>query len=229
MSPSRPPAPVDIVWQLTGGWTDADIAAAVGALSADERTRCERFRFRSDRRDYAAAHALLRATLSRHETAPPEGWRLAIVGEGKPVLADPARRAQLSFSLTHTDGLVACVVARGHDVGIDAERADRDVEPMPLARRFFAPRETERLAREDDPVRRRARFIELWTVKEAYTKALGGRMVDTLGRAVFDIGPGGRVSLIASPDDDGAAWEFKLLRPSDEYRVAVAIRRTGRQ
>jgi hypothetical protein len=55
--------------RLTTALTDADLANDVRLLDAQERETCHRFLAREDRRDYAAAHALLRRTLTSLEPA----------------------------------------------------------------------------------------------------------------------------------------------------------------
>ena len=72
--------------------------------------------------------------------------------------------------LTHTRGLVACAVTHGLAVGIDAER----VRPVPGAQHIadtrFASAEA-RMLGACDAATIDARFLELWTLKEAYAKA----------------------------------------------------------
>src|SRR5215813_3615442 len=95
-------------------------AADLRLLSADEQRRHDRFAFAEDRRDYAAAHALLRRRLSAAVPIPPESWAFEAAPDGKPRLSTACRLdAPLSFNLSHTRGLVACAVAPGVDVGID--------------------------------------------------------------------------------------------------------------
>ena len=99
------------------------MAVALEWLSAEERTRCARLAFASDRRDFIAAHALLRHALSAHGHRDAREWLFIPDANGKPELASaPGERPQLAFNLSHTRGLVACVVARDVDVGIDVER-----------------------------------------------------------------------------------------------------------
>ena len=78
----------------------------------------------------------------------------------------------LAFSLTHTRGLVACAVTRGHAVGIDVE----GIRPVPSAQHIADTRMTASEAASlasCAPEDLETRFLELWTLKEAYSKALG--------------------------------------------------------
>jgi 4'-phosphopantetheinyl transferase len=78
----RDPAGVHVVFRDTSALGDSEIAAAVGMLSDEERAQCERFHFREDARDYAAAHALLRTTLSRDGVRAPGAWEFETTPAG---------------------------------------------------------------------------------------------------------------------------------------------------
>jgi 4'-phosphopantetheinyl transferase len=221
------PRDVDIWFRPTATLDEAAIAEAESALSEDERVQFKRFHFAGDARDYAAAHSLLRRVLSRHDDREPRSWRFEKTPNGKPFLRD-AGDFRASFSLSHTRGMVACVVAASADVGVDVESIDRDVDAAAIAARFFAPEEAAQLMTLE-PDARRDRFFDLWTLKEALVKALGTGMATALNRLAFTVDPDGRVSLDAPPDIDASAWQFGLLAPGPRYRLAVAARRSASQ
>lgn len=214
---------VHLTYCLTARLSEGFIRDAVAQLSLEERARHDRFVFEPDRRDFAVAHALLRRSLSALGDRAPHEWTYRAGRHGKPALsADAAARTRLSFNLSHTRGLVACAVTREAEVGIDVEAIDRRVEVLELADRFFSQAEAtdlQRCAEED----RRARFVEIWTLKEAYLKALGHGLSRPLHEFAF--GFGARSSLHF---DDGSAvppstWGFALFAPSDRHRMAIAL------
>src|SRR5262245_46753562 len=126
-------------WTEGIGAVDRSIDAV---LSDGERARRDRFVFERDRRDFAAAHTLLRHVLSKYGDAAPADWRFEIESGGKPVLVDDqAGSPRLHFNLSHTNGLVACAVSRGCPVGIDVERCTRVVGAPQIAARYFTPQE----------------------------------------------------------------------------------------
>ena len=208
-------------FRATGELSDADIASARQLLSDDERARADRFVFERDRRDFAAAHALLRSTLSRYADVAPAAWQFVIAEGGKPRVA-PALPL-LSFNLSHTHGLVACVVALGCDVGIDVESIDRRVDPK-LAVRFFSPSETDWIDAAV-PEDRSRRFLELWTLKEAYLKAIGKGLSHPLDTIVFEVREDGVIAFRPPADVDAAAWQFALCAPTARHCLALAVRR----
>jgi 4'-phosphopantetheinyl transferase len=218
------PDHVHIWYHLTGGLDEAGVARAVAILSDSERTRGQRFVFARDRRDFAAAHALTRLALSRYGDLAPERWRFQEGANGKPSLAADGGTPPLSFNLSHTHGLVACAIAPGADVGIDVERVDRRVGVEEIATRFFSPGERADLAR--CPTDQRARrFFELWTLKEAYIKALGRGLSHPLNTFGFALSEPGSIGFVSTSDVDMATWQFALFAPTELHAMAVAVRR----
>ena len=154
-------------------------------LSTEELDRASRFHFENDRRDFSAAHDLLRRTLSKYADKSPSDWRFATNDYGKPSFenVDPKGRP-LSFSLSHTSGCVVCAVASNVPVGIDIERADHSRPVQEIADRYFAKTEAGWLRRCSGELRN-VRFAELWTLKEAFLKATGVGLSGSLSDASF--------------------------------------------
>lgn len=224
MNTTLAPDHVHIWYRLTEALDETGVARAVAVLSDSERKRGQRFIFPRDRRDYAAAHALTRVALSRCADLAPEQWRFQQGTDGKPSLAADGNTPTLTFNLSHTHGLVACAIAPGVDVGIDVEGVDRQVGAEEVATRFFSPGERADLAR--CPADERARrFFELWTLKEAYIKAIGKGLSHPLNTFGFALNEPGSIGFRPPSDVDVAAWQFALFAPTDRHRMAVAVRR----
>src|ERR1700733_12913050 len=101
------PDQVRIWYHLTEALDEAGVERAAAVLSESERTRWQRFMFARDRRDYAAAHALTRAALSRYGDLAPEQWRFQDGIGGKPSLAAHAGSPALIIKQSATPGVVA--------------------------------------------------------------------------------------------------------------------------
>jgi 4'-phosphopantetheinyl transferase len=216
---------IDITYWVTDTLEEQPPVGALEMLGPDERERCARFRCGRDRRDYAAAHALLRATLSAVAGGGPRGWTFEVAANGKPSVA-PAlgARASLSFNLTHTRGLVACAVVSdpGIDVGIDAEVIEWRPDLLGVARRYFANAEASEVARRGGREREN-RFFEIWTLKEAFIKAVGDGLSIPLRTFAFSFDRDGLVTL-ESGARDPLSWRFALFAPLERYRMALAFR-----
>ena len=211
---------VHITIRLTSHLSGDIIRLAVEQLSTDERARHDRIMVEADRRECAVAHALLRQCLSAVGDRAPHEWKFKLGHHGKPMLEQKPGRAPLSFNLTHTRGLVACVVTRNADVGIDAETLDRCTDPLD-PECFLSSMEIPTLTRGGSP---HVRFLEIWTLKEAYLKASGEGLTLPLDKFAFLLDESTGMSFEPARLLASHAWCFALLSVSDRYRVAVAVR-----
>jgi 4'-phosphopantetheinyl transferase len=202
-------------------------------LSPNERDRHARFRFARDRNGYLYAHALLHLTLSWQisgQVADPVfaekihgPWPNVFVYNdyGKPALPpDTGPR----FNLSHTDGLAVCALSADLEIGVDVERADRDLRCDDLADRWLASEERAWLA--SYPAERRSEaFLRLWTLKEAYVKALGLGLSLPLSAFAIAIADDGQIELLRAPasrDDASIRWQFEQWRIG-QYWLALAL------
>ena len=205
---------------------EAGLRADVDLLSADEKVRHARFMFDRDKRDFACAHALVRRVLSVYSDMAPRDWQFDAPPNQKPRVApDQAGDPPLLFSLSHTHGFVACAVARGpgrFDIGVDIESVERIVDARDVARRFFAPSETAMLDACSDELRA-ATFVDLWTLKEAYVKAIGRGLGVPLDQFSFAFDDRGGITFEAQPGIDPRPCAFALLSAAPQMRIAVAV------
>jgi 4'-phosphopantetheinyl transferase len=212
------------VWCRTTG--DGDTLDAretdLSDLSSDERARCARFAFARDRRDFAAAHALLRTRLSQYADVGPAAWTFGALPGGKPFILSPSGAPTLAFNLSHTHGFVACAIAAGGEVGIDVESVDRATDGRRIAARYFSKAERDWLDA-CDPRERAIRFIEHWTLKEAYLKAIGRGLSYRLNAFGFAFEGERHIRFSPPPDTEASAWTFALFAPSARYRMAAAV------
>ncbi|MFN2428004.1 MAG: 4'-phosphopantetheinyl transferase superfamily protein [Candidatus Binatia bacterium] len=151
--------------------SDAALARYRSWLSDEELARADRYMVAGDRHLFLIAHALLRSTLSRYDARAPGQWQFTAADNGRPAIAK-AGPARIGFNLSHTPGLVACIVSDEIDCGVDVEGLGRVSDPRGLARRYFSRIECDDLDRLSDK-NVDARFVEYWTLKEAYVKARG--------------------------------------------------------
>ncbi|WAZ25625.1 4'-phosphopantetheinyl transferase superfamily protein [Streptomyces cinnabarinus] len=117
----------------------------------------------------SGSRLLLRHAVAAADGTPPHHVVLDQDGHGRPVLRAPAG---LDVSISHTADVLVVGVARGRRIGVDVEARDRPLLAPGLAEKFCHPEELAEL-RELPPAERNALLVRLWTLKEAYTKALG--------------------------------------------------------
>ena len=218
------PDEVHVWYRLTESLDDSALAAARSVLSSEERSRHDRLRFARDQRDYAAAHALLRTSLSRYTDVAAHAWMFEEDMHGKPKLSDRCGTGLApTFSLSHARGIVACAIAPGPDIGIDIERVDSTVDWSPVIQRYFTRAEIVQLDR-CPPPDRAARFAALWTLKEAHIKATGWGLSESLANIGFDLN-GDRIRFLPPANINAEAWQFASFAPAPPYRIGVAIAR----
>jgi hypothetical protein len=119
-------------------------------------------------------------------------------------------------SLSHSHGHVALGIA-GCDtlIGVDLEYLRRR-DVLGIAELAFDPKEAASLERLHDPERQQ-RFYELWTLKEAFAKALALDLLTALRRCrLYASASGWRADI---PTD--LAWSAVVVAPRPEFRLAV--------
>src|SRR6476646_11075600 len=82
------------------------------ALSLDDRTRADRFRFESDRRRFCVARASLRLILARYLKSKPGRLQIELGEYGKPYFADAKATQGLRFNLSHSHELALIAISR---------------------------------------------------------------------------------------------------------------------
>jgi 4'-phosphopantetheinyl transferase len=189
-------------------------------LSHGERARHDRLAVPARRLELAAAHALLRLALADVTGTPAAAWRVRRDSMGRPLVEGP--RDGMHVSITHTPGLVACLVTQARVCGVDAEQVSPRVPYMRIAEQVFSPAELQQL-RELDDAARIDRFFLLWSVKEAFAKARGDGLAAPLDKVDVALGDDGRVDLVVPPKVGPGRWAVRWTRPSTEHVMATCV------
>jgi 4'-phosphopantetheinyl transferase len=224
-----PPAALNLaeneihVWRVRLGLPKHVISRLWPILSADERSKAERFRFPRDRAHYIVARGSLRGILSRYLLLEPQQLRFIYSSYGKPAL-DPAFHSKiLHFNLSHARGLALYAIASGGQVGIDIEDLRTDFPWAEVAERFFSSQEHRALHALPADMRYQA-FFNCWTRKEAYLKARGDGLVHPLDRFSVSLRPGEPAELLYSEiPGEVARWSLLELWPGPGYVAAMAV------
>ncbi|WP_371624242.1 4'-phosphopantetheinyl transferase superfamily protein [Streptomyces sp. NBC_01116] len=241
------PSDPTFLWLLPEHAVDRFAAALGGTrlLTARERAALGRRLTPGAARRYLGARLLCRYALSARVPRPLEHWRFTTGAYGRPELL--ADGEGLRFNLSHTEGLIACVVTRGRGCGVDAGPDPAPAGLVSWLEPRLAPAERAELAA-SSPGTRNTVAGELWVLKEAYLKALGTGLTRDLGGFAFGPRGGGPIrvhdhehgldhdhdhdlGLGLGPDhgydrgrprDTASRWWFDLLRPAPGHLVAVA-------
>jgi 4'-phosphopantetheinyl transferase len=226
--------PVAVFHGTLADWAprDGDGVAWSRLLGGDEQ-RYAAMRNGGARARFAAARRLLKHVCAARLGIEPADVEIGYLPGGRPYLVG-AGMPQVSIS--HTRDIVAVAVGvggTGGTVGVDVEHVDRPLLDYGLAPRMCTRREQQDLA--VVPARWRNRYlVRLWTVKEAYVKALGTGLAADLRRVGFrlHVSPHG---LLARPYGDTRGevppvvgeWRFRLTTVAGGYALACAVHVPG--
>lgn len=203
------------------------VADYLPLLAQEEVEQFERYRVEHARRLYLAGRALTRSVLSLyHPNVDPTAWRFRFNRHGRPEIEGPADWPPLRFNISHTDGLVACLVTLEHDGGVDVEEIERRIDLAGVAAHSFSESEANEV-RLRSGRQRRVRFFHYWTLKEAYIKARGMGLALPLRRFTYTFPEPGEVAITFDPEieDREHEWQIALWEASSRHYLATAIRR----
>ena len=200
--------------------------ASLAVLSSDERERANRFIFERDRLRFISRRAHLRTLLGERLGIAAARVRLSTSVHGKPSLAAPLDRSGLTFNQSHSGDLSVYAFAARTDVGVDVETIRIIEEADRVASIAFSKREYEtykRLAAGDKP----AAFLNCWTRKEAFVKAMGSGLRHPLDSFDVSLAPHEPPRLLRLGNKDGSSgWRLHSFAPASGFIAAIAARAT---
>ncbi|MGW7237418.1 4'-phosphopantetheinyl transferase family protein [Streptomyces sp. NPDC054804] len=215
-----------VLWSGTQDWQVGDEREL--GLSQREFARAAVLSGRR-RSSFVASRLLLRHAAAHALGAAPADIDVARAPEGRPFLRGCE---ELDVSVSHTGDLAVVALSRSGRVGVDVESAARTVGG--LGEEVLTAPELAALAHLPDARRARA-LLRLWTLKEAYAKALGHGL--RLPFASFGFIPlpqerstpapyaDGPVRLVTADGAlaDAAGWRFRTRGVAGDHVLALAL------
>jgi 4'-phosphopantetheinyl transferase len=216
------PAPGIALWLCDLDRAFTDVAAFSPMLSAQEHARAERFGNALLRQRWIAGRATLRSLLGDALRLDPAEVHLRRGVRGRPELDGDCA---VDFNVSHTGDTALIAIATGTQdgtrIGIDIEREDRRVNDDGLARKFLTERERAEIALLASGARR-LRFLQLWTCKEAMSKATGDALSAPFRH--MDVTLDGHPRLVAGPMPYApAAWQLVAAATPPGLIATLAI------
>ncbi len=188
-------------------------------LSSQEFERAARFVNQSLRDNFTLAHGWLRQQLAAYVGQSPEALQFEKNSYGKPHLVG----RPLRFNLSHSKQKVALAITQSVDVGVDIQHHDTKVELEAIAKRFFAAEEVgwfERTSKENQL----NLFYKIWSLKEAYMKAVGMGMSLPLSSFAFAENDQGEISLVREPKEKiPVTWCVAYYDCLPSYALALVV------
>ena len=208
------------VWRFGLNVPDLALRRFHGLLCETEIVQSNRFRFPDLRRRFVAARGALRSILASYFSIDPCQLTFAYGPYGKPAVRDPSNGIQ--FNLSHSNDLMVLVVSGRGFVGVDIEKEDPLFPAREIATRYFCEREKNEIARADDKTAL-ATFFQLWTAKEAVTKATALGLSLELSKVEIGLDPLRVLSLEAPASGPRVDWRLVPFCPAEGYRGTLAL------
>ncbi|QYK02502.1 4'-phosphopantetheinyl transferase family protein [Shewanella psychrotolerans] len=227
-------------------------------LPVDEETKADRFLQPDARAKGLLVRSYLRGVLSLYAQGAegnihPNEWQFDYLEKGKPVLSEACfARYPLQFNISHSgDYLLVAITQSDRELqlGVDIERLRASTNIYAILNHYFTDDETLSLLALPER-EQRARFFDLWALKESYIKAKGLGLALSLKSFSFTFNTlrtqnqqsnhAERIKMDGEPfaelnrhislhlhDKKGKKqadeWKVVLGHMDDEYRFAVSV------
>ena len=192
-------------------------------LNTSELRKYHAFHFEKDKRLYLLAHVVLKLVLSEYLNCSVSLIEFKFNKYGKPALKDPS--SSIQFNLSHSQTAVALGVSynANQDLGVDIEHQDRKGQLLEMASHFFSKAESAILL-EQPKERQVETFFKLWTLKEAYIKAIGkGLSIDLDSFSFSSLDEKININHYAK-EEHLNRWDFYCASTFKSYQLSIASR-----
>ncbi len=195
-------------------------------FSVNELKQYKRYLVKTKKIEFYLARKFAKELLSSTLNVPVSKIELIPDDYGKPFLAIEGKEIPLYFNLSHTSGLISCVISKHRHTGIDVEAIAGGHED--IVQQFFHPQEIcdYRALKHPNKIER---FYTLWTLKEAYLKAIGQGLHIPLDSFRFLLSTTDGVISAAIHFDDqqeqekNHSFQFFLTQPTNRHQLAAAV------
>ncbi len=209
------------VWRAKLDLSTDEISELTKILAEDERIKAFRFRFPQHQQRYIAARGILRKLLGSYLNISGDAIEFDYNSRGKPQISN-LNAINLQFNVSHSQDLALYGITRDRRIGIDLEYLRNMDDAEKIARRFFAPTESELVASLTGDEQKQV-FFQLWTAKEAYLKAIGSGLAGGLNTVEIDLKPQAIALLsVGETSENAANWSLNPFMPQLNYVATVA-------
>lgn len=207
------------VWSISLQVPERTVAAYSQCLSEDEQTRAARFRFDADRRRFVVARGVLRHLLAERLGNEAIALSFAYGEYGKP--RTTTTKTNYHFNLSHSGEIALCALGGDRIVGVDIEKVKPIKRLGSMIDRCLVDAEKAQLL--SLPIcQQDHNFLQYWTCKEAYLKAIGLGLSQSMTTVEVDLRS---PCLVAVPQRRAAGWQLQILDLPEGYVGALVVAR----
>jgi len=215
------------VWKIFPKESHVSPLPFTSILSPDEIQKAERFQFEKHRIQSSLSQGLLRTLLGNYLNKNSQEISFVRGERGKPYLSPEANYQNLQFNISHSHGVILLAFTIRQEVGVDVEKIQRQKTGEGIAKKYFTQREYNFL-NSQAPEKKAEAFFTLWVLKEAFLKACGQGLFESLKESLKAIecqwepesGGVDLVSLSVGAEKHPSPWA-RLFSPESEYRAAL--------
>ena len=211
------------LWRTNLDLPAAEVSRLTAYLSADEIDKANKFHFDRHRSRFIVARSSLRQLLGKYLHTSPNLIKFEYGDRGKPYLNADSNNC-LEFNLSHSQDYALYGFTYNYPIGVDLEYLREMKDAAKIARRFFSPQEFQLLDCLKSEQQQQV-FFKLWTAKEAYLKATGTGLADSL--TSVDIGlerAEPYLKAIQGSVRELRHWSMYPCVPAQNYVGAIAIK-----
>lgn len=209
------------LWLVSIAAMEAQLDDLCSLLSEEEINQAERFHFEKDQKRYVVARGMLRKILSQYCQFEPEAHQFGYNQYGKPYLTD---NDWLRFNVSHSGDKILYGFTQNRELGVDIEYVKPFENAHQIVERFFSDHEKNQFRSVPDHMKNRA-FLNCWTRKEAYIKALGKGMSLPLDEFSVYFMPDEPACLLETKHDirEKDRWTLQEIKVGEGYVAAVTV------
>ncbi len=194
----------------------------LSVLSDDEKKKAADYKFEKDKNRYKNSRGILRELVSVYTGEQPGNIKFYYNNTGKPFYSGNAD-CTLKFNLSHSGNLAIYAFVSGKEIGIDIEYI-RNLENLNyLAKTTLSDLEFKDFT-ESPEEKMLDVFFRYWTHKEAFLKAAGTGITDSIKSIEFFNDNSGKLNLAEKEYSDlNLNWNFHEIIPEKNYKAVVAV------
>lgn len=197
------------LWIVPFDTPDRDIEELRALLSADEREKVGRYRFEADRNCYIITRGILRQLIGQYIDLAPQDLLFEYNPHGKPLLP----QSPLAFNVSHSGNFALLAFSATGSIGVDIELIRSNFTFSRLVPRYFSSDQITEIEQSQNP---RATFFKLWTLKEAFIKAIGTGIFHDLNSLTIQL----TTAHFTHPENH-KRWSVNPLNIHPNYAAAV--------
>lgn len=191
-------------------------------LSFNEKEKAQKFNLVGDKERYIIAHGFLRILLSKYLKISAYDLVLTKGRHGKIELDKNQNSKKISFNHSHSENRVVLSFTKFKEIGVDVEKIREIPNCVELAQNFFCRNESLKVEQSKDDKKLDV-FFKLWTIKEAFVKATGEGLSQSLDS--FCVSSKNSFKIFELNNWlEKSEWEYLLPNIDKNYACAVVIK-----